>query len=240
MQVGCKSSYRAPLVLPSEVLTLVELKRLRDLREGQHFAGKIAELPDCLTRCGIEELAAQVHPIDPTICEPPVHLGLDANGVISKEERVNVESEWHGSIAELSDAVHRLKAPRHPHLDHVLAHRPQVGDHIDISRALVGRAVVNIGKCPVHIGQLGLEPCGSLCVSLRDQRGKGIGVVLAFLVEFLPGFRKLLVDSALFAQRLTSLPGCLLLLFHLGQVIRGEPQFLDAETVVAGRDSDRH
>src|SRR5690625_2079541 len=86
------------------------LQRLRYLGELQHLTGQVTKLLQGLHRRRVEELPAEVHLIHPSLCEPTVHLGLDADGVVGEEERVDVEPERYRGVAELAHAIHRFQA----------------------------------------------------------------------------------------------------------------------------------
>src|SRR5690606_10217481 len=180
----------------------------------------------------------QVDLVHSTISELLVQSCLHADGVRGEEERMHVKPEWHGSVTQLVDAIHRVQTSGHPNLDDPLTEGAHVGDDVDVSGALVGHSVVDVFDGPFGVSDLRTCLLCSRSVTASLERGEGAEVVRAFLLKLLPLSGKLLLCLPLLAQTLALRAlGLLLLLLH-HPVVRRELQLPDPEPVVLRRDRD--
>jgi hypothetical protein len=121
--------------------------------------------------------------VEAPIGEILVEHGLDRKGVVREEQRVDVEAEGDGCVAELVDAVHRFQPAGHSDLDDVGAEGSDVADDIDVAGLDVGGAVIDVLDRPVDVGELGTHALGTVGVAVGDEGSEHVRVVGAFLLE---------------------------------------------------------
>ena len=114
---------------------------------------------------------------------PSVHLRFDADCVLGEVEGVDVEVEGNRRVAELPDAVERVKASRHADLDHVLAERADIRYDIYITGPHIRRPEVDVLDGVVDLLQLLTQSGGHRLVAFRERDSEGIDVMLALLLE---------------------------------------------------------
>ena len=96
-----------------------------------------------LGRCHHEELPAHVHVIDPGAGQLLVQLGLESDRIVGEDQTMHVVVERHRGVAQLSDPIERVLAPRHADLDHLWTEGTQVRDDIHVPGPDVGGALVD-------------------------------------------------------------------------------------------------
>jgi len=157
----------------TDVFATVELLGLGMVNEPQHAAGDLREFGLYLSRCGVEVLATEVHPVDPAVGEAAVQLGLDAHSIVGEEKSVYVESERHGSIAEFAHAVHRIQSPSHSDLEDSLTERADVANEHSFRRENSADAAVTGPRCTLD----GLRPASTCTTTLAPPpRGRRIEI----------------------------------------------------------------
>lgn len=105
----------------------------------------------------IERLAAEVHEVDAAAAEPLMEPRLEVDGVLAEEERVHVEAEGHGRIAELANSIEWLEPPGHADLDDLGSERAEVGDDVDVASAAVRGAFHDAFDRGAHFHELRFE-----------------------------------------------------------------------------------
>src|ERR1700709_1444541 len=95
-----------------------------------------------LLRGGVEELAAGVHPIDPTGGETLMQTRLDPDGVLGEHQGVRVEAERDRRVAQLAHPFGRIQTAGKTDLHDAVAERANVRDDVDVAGADVRGAVV--------------------------------------------------------------------------------------------------
>jgi hypothetical protein len=78
-----------------DLSTLMELNCRRHFFKLEEFPGEILEVVPGLQGSRVEELASLIDSIYATIRESAVHLFLDIDSILGKEERVHVKIEGH-------------------------------------------------------------------------------------------------------------------------------------------------
>jgi hypothetical protein len=83
-----------------------------------------------------------------------VQLGFQANRVLAEDQGVDVEPERNRGPAQFVDPLQGLKAPRHADLDDSVTEGPDIGDHVYVASADVGRSGLYIVQCAFDLCQL--------------------------------------------------------------------------------------
>ncbi len=96
-------------------------------RRSRRRASSVARSTD-LGKRDPKELFSMVHEVH-AIRELAMQCLLARKRILGIEHRVNVELERHGSIAQLSNPIHRIESPRHSNLNDLGTKAAMVRDH---------------------------------------------------------------------------------------------------------------
>lgn len=159
---------------------------------------------------------------------------------LGEEQGVHVVAERHTRVPGLSHPVQGLKAAGQSDFDDGLTERPDVADDVDVAGAGVRGPIVDVLDGGVDLRQALTQPGGCLLVAVGLQRLQGVAVVGLLLLQSLALAGHLLLDLGLLAQPGLLRALSLLLLLLLGQVVRGQPELLEPQDVVAAADRHAH